>query len=253
MRVSSGRVAGVYSRRLAHNRRASAPVVSMRRPSGSGLSHRVVYASAESVPRPPTSRVRTSGIPFANRLIPGDGPSAARLTTEWFSVGGGQRRASVERRWQVTVLALVVASIAILTVGTASALHEPSGDQAHSVAMALAVIATNLHASAATSAGSCPASGPLGGLDTTDSVLVLVAIAVAGIGVGIAIGRVWASRSTSGGGAGKVKTEPPDPALNPQPLPPGFRPPEPEPALNPQPLPPGFKPPEPPSGGDRPT
>jgi hypothetical protein len=156
------------------------------------------------------------------------------------------------RRWrEVLVLGVVVASLALLIVGTVTAPRGPVANAGRAAATALVAAGTGFHVSSASSpSGGCPASGPLGGLNTAESVLVLVVIALAGIGAGIGIGRLWTS---SGGGAGKVTHEPPDPALNPQPLPPGFRPPEPEPALNPQPLPPGFKPPGPSSGGDRPT
>jgi hypothetical protein len=145
----------------------------------------------------------------------------------------------------VAVGALVVVLLAVLFVRS-------NGPLAGAASTATAGASAGLHSFALTapSNGSCPYSGPLGGLNTPEAVVVLVVIAAVGIGAGIAIGRLGV---TSGGGAGKVKSEPPDPALSPQPLPPGFRSPEPEPALNPQPLPPGFKPPEPPPGGDRPT
>jgi hypothetical protein len=127
-----------------------------------------------------------------------------------------------------------------------------SGSAAGAASTAVSGASAGLHSFVVTAPnGSCPFSGPLSGLNTPETVGVLVVIAVAGMAAGVGIGRL---SYTSGGGAGKIKTEPPDPALNPQPLPPGIRPPEPEPALNPQPLPPGFKPPpEPSSGGDRPT
>jgi hypothetical protein len=145
----------------------------------------------------------------------------------------------------VAVGALVVVLLEVLLVRS-------NGPLAGAAGTAVAGASAGLHSFGLTapSNGSCAYSGPLGGLNAPESVVVLVVIAAAGIGAGIAIGRLG---TPSGGGAGKVKAEPPDPCLNPQPLPPGFRPPEPEPALNPQPLPPGFKPPEAPPGSDRPT
>lgn len=70
---------------------------------------------------------------------------------------------------------------------------------------------------------SCPAQGPLGGYNLLDTEGLLSLIAVANLGVGILVGRAFAPR-TGGQGAGPEPEEPPEPALNPQPLPPGVRP-----------------------------
>ena len=153
-------------------------------------------------------------------------------------------------RRRIAALGAVVGLVVLLTVLPSV---RPVGSDTGASGQAYAGMGTGLHAFALTApSGTCPSSGPLGGLNTLESVVVLVLIAIAGVGAGIVIGRRWAL-SKGGSGAGHGSTEPPDPALNPQPLPPGFRPPEPQPALNPQPLPPGVKPPEPPTGGDRPT
>lgn len=169
------------------------------------------------------------------------------------------------RRWRrVTVLAVASVFMGVLLGGAIVAPHSPLARPSEAAVAVLGVGSAILQGSSLTSANTtCPTSGPLGGLNTTDSILIFVVTAIAGIGMGISIGWRWASGG--GGGAGKV-IEPPDPALNPQPLPPGDKlpggsgggdPPKstapPDPALNPQPLPPGFKPPGPSSGGDRPS
>lgn len=58
--------------------------------------------------------------------------------------------------------------------------------------------------------GSCPVSGPLGGLNSVESVLAFVLAIAAGVGAGIVIGRRWgpsSSSGTGGGGSGKITAE----------------------------------------------
>ncbi len=168
-------------------------------------------------------------------------------------------------RWErLTVLAAAAMLSAFLFAGASLGGHGPLASFGGSTPVAFQVADW---AGSVVSApnNTCPTSGPLGGLSTTESALVFVVTGAAGIGVGIAIGRFsgamrkagggntpdsaspklsWSggvgdpmaraggASSTSGGGSGKV-AEPPDPALNPQPLPPGFKPPEPPPGGQP--------------------
>jgi len=147
----------------------------------------------------------------------------------------GNRTEMHVRRWRrVTVLAVASVFLGVLLGGAIAAPHRPIARPGEAAVAVLGVGSAILRGSSPTSANTtCPASGPLGGLNTTDSILIFVVTAIAGIGLGIGIGWRWAP-GTGGSGTGKV-IEPPDPALNPQPLPPGF------------------KPPGPSSGGDRPS
>ena len=171
----------------------------------------------------------------------------------------------MERWKRLAVLTAVAMLSAFLLAAALPGGHGPLASSGRSTQGSLQVAFEHMAGSAGSAPNStCPTSGPLGGLSTTESVLVFVVIGAAGIGVGIAIGRYsgatrkagggstpgseslktsWGgsdgdpiarnagASSTSGGGSGKV-TEPPDPALNPQPLPPGFKPPQPPPGAD---------------------
>jgi len=161
-------------------------------------------------------------------------------------------------KWrQAAVLAGVATVLAFLIAGATGALHGAPASAGRSTSGAVAAILRPFQTSAP--APTCAYSGPLGGLNGWEDGGLIAVILLGGVGIG------WVARSpvrlttvgssTKGGGSGRVM-EPPDPALNPQPLPPGLYAPGSsggptgvlDPALNPQPLPPGMLPPDSPGG-----
>jgi len=170
-------------------------------------------------------------------------------------------RLALSTRWSrraAMVLALVV-TIALVAAISPALLSGPT-TTVTSIVLAGDRASSGLNPASATHAtnSSCPTTGPLGSLDTVWTVVVLVVTALVGLCVGIGLGR-WS--------APRKPLPPREPALNPQPLPPGIYAPGQgpggevgqgertmTPALNPQPLPPGMhRPPETGPGGDQST
>lgn len=130
--------------------------------------------------------------------------------------GRRDRKGNPVRLWRIAVFAGLATALVLLI---AAAVGAPHGAPASAVRSTLGAVTAAVSPSQTSApAPSCPYSGPLGGLNTGETVGVLVVIAIAGIGGGIAIGR--ATLHGSGGGSGKV-TATSERALNPQPLPPG--------------------------------
>lgn len=133
--------------------------------------------------------------------------------------GNGKRSCVLPMRLAVILGGATV--VGLLFVGAVEAWHGASASLDQPIARE---VGSSLRDSAATApSGSCPVSGPLGGLNTPETIGVLAVIAIAGIGGGIAIGRflnpqplppgVYLPRSGTSGETSGEAPEPPDPAI----------------------------------------
>ena len=136
-------------------------------------------------------------------------------------LGRGEGTGNPAGPWRMAVLVGVATVAVFLLAGAIGILHGVSASVAQSAGRAAG---TGLRDSAVTApTNSCPSSGPLGGLNTGETVGLLVIIAIAGIGGGIVIGRflnpqplppgVYMPRSGPSAGAAGKAPEPPDPAV----------------------------------------